>query len=564
MHAAAKQQYEGGYYLIQQDMIRAGIHSHTLALDKPISGETINALNAVQKTPWRINGWLLNVMVQAYESGLKVGDLPYFDAIPVPRKTDEEWEAMDDEQKADWKRELSDIHGENARMEGRRHSFIHKLDIARELSKRPAIWFPHFLDFRGRFYPMTQDLHPQSDDIGRALLEFAEGKRLGERGLFWLAIRLANTFGEDKMSLADRALWVEAHAYDIFDSATNPLDGKRFWADADEPWSFLATAKEWADAHLFGQNGDFVSHLSVQLDGSCNGLQHLSAMGRDPVGARATNVAANTERQDIYTQVAEIVKRLVSEDATAGVEEAHQWVGRIDRKTVKRAVMTTPYGVTPRGISDQLVKDGFAKGMKAKGQAANYLRDKIVVALDQTVVSAKSIMGWVQDLATTLSKHGKPFVFETPTGNLIQQSYYQLNQVRVQTLLGTLAIWKEDALGGLNDRKQALASAPNLIHAFDASHLARTVNAIEEKRGDSRISYSMIHDSYGTHASDVDLMRDTLRREFVCIYRENWLEKVETFVRSRYPDIDIPSYTDYVRLGDFDVAEVLGSEFFFS
>jgi DNA-directed RNA polymerase len=35
---------------------------------------------------------------------------------------------------------------------------------------------------------------------------------------------------------------------------------------------------------------EFVSHLPVPLDGSCNGLQHLAAMGRDVVGAQATNI----------------------------------------------------------------------------------------------------------------------------------------------------------------------------------------------------------------------------------------------------------------------------------
>jgi DNA-directed RNA polymerase len=558
-----KQKYEGGYYMIHEDLIRTGNQKHTMALDNPISAETLRALNALQRTPWRINTWLLDVMWAAYTDGARVGDIPYNDAVTVPRKSDEEWAAMDDAGKSAWKVELSTIHGDNARMEGRRFSFVHKLDIARELRDREAIWFPHFLDFRGRMYPMTQDLHPQGDDIGRSLLEFAEGKPLGERGRFWLGVRLANTFGQDKLSLADRYKWALDNSEAIFDSADNPLDGRRFWADADEPWSFLATCKEWSGAWAaIGGPAAYFSHLPIQLDGSCNGLQHLSAMGRDPVGALATNVAPNTERQDIYSQVAEVVLRLVSEDAIAGVEEAHQWLGRVDRKVVKRAVMTTPYGVTPRGISEQLVNDGFSKGMVNKLAAANYLRDKIVVALDQTVVSAKNIMAWIQKVASTLSEHGHPFRFITPTGNTIQQSYLNMNQHRIRTLLGVLAIMREDPSSGLNDRKQALASAPNLIHAFDASHVTKTLNALEDDQPGG--SYAMIHDSFGTHACDVERMRDTLRREFAAIYRTDWLAKVEEFIRASYPDVDIPPYTDFVTLGDFDVTAVLESEFFFS
>jgi len=566
-HHNRKRKYEGGYYFLDQDLIRTGIQSHTTALENPISQETLDALNAVQRTPWRINAWLLRTMLEAYHSGARLGDLPYVDALPVPKKTDEEWEAMSDEEKSDWRKMLSEIHGTNARMEARRKSFNSKVDIGKEMADRLAIWFPHFLDFRTRFYPMPQDLQPQGDDISKSLLMFADGKRLGKRGLFWLGVRIANTYGQDKLPLNERYQWAKDHHDLIVDSATNPLDGQRFWAETDEePWGFLATCREWYEAHLLDNPEDYVSHLPIQLDGSCNGLQHLSAMGRDPVGARATNVAANTVRQDIYLEVAAVVKRLVSEDAAAGNPLAHQWVGRIDRKVVKRAVMTTPYGVTARGIADQINKAGHTKGMEKKGEAAGYIRDKIVQALDETVVAAKSIMAWIQELAGELARNGIPFRFTTPTGSVVQQSYYQLNKSQITTLVGQLVLWDEDPVGGLSERKQMLASAPNLIHAFDAAHMTKTINRMvrESKAKGDRISFSMIHDSFGTHACDVDLMALCLREEFAAIYSENWLEKVEQEVRSYAPTANIPSYTDFITLGDFDVSECLRSDFFFS
>jgi DNA-directed RNA polymerase len=60
-------------------------------------------------------------------------------------------------------------------------------------------------------------------------------------------------------------------------------------------------------------------------------------------------------RRDIYTEVAAVVSRMVTEDAGAGDELAKLWLGRVNRKTVKRAVMTTPYGVTEQGIGRQLL-----------------------------------------------------------------------------------------------------------------------------------------------------------------------------------------------------------------
>lgn len=555
--------YEGGYYILNTDLVRTGLHGHTKALDNPISQVTLDALNRVQRTPWRINQWLLGVMLDAYHSRTRIAGLPYADVLPIPRKTEAEWDCMSDEEKNQWKFDLSELHGQNAKMESRRHGFLAQISIATEMKDRAAIWFPHFLDFRGRFYPMAQGLHPQNDDIGKGLLEFAEGQPLGERGLFWLKVRAANCYGNDKVGLAERVQWVNDHAELIFDSASNPLDGQRFWVEADEPWGFLATCRELAMAADLPDPEAFVSHLPVQLDGSCNGLQHLSAMARDPIGAKATNVAANRTREDIYSQVAEVVKRIVAQDAAEGNELAHEWVGKITRKVVKRAVMTTPYGVTERGIAEQLMNDGHTEGMSKRGKAATYLKDCIVAALDETVVSAKQVMAWLQTVAATLAECGTPFTFTTPTGNRIQQSYFHLNRRTVHTLAGELVLWEEDKTGGLQPRKQMLAAAPNLIHAWDASHMAMTINAVAAKLGREDISFSMIHDSYGVHANRVDILTETLREEFVSLYATDWLETIEQEVRA-YAPCDIPSYREFVRPGDFDVTECLESEFFFA
>ena len=59
-------------------------------------------------------------------------------------------------------------------------------------------YFPHSLDFRGRAYPIPPHLNHVGSDLCRGLLLFAEGKPLGERGLFWLKVHLANLMGQDK------------------------------------------------------------------------------------------------------------------------------------------------------------------------------------------------------------------------------------------------------------------------------------------------------------------------------------------------------------------------------
>jgi DNA-directed RNA polymerase len=52
---------------------------------------------------------------------------------------------------------------------------------------------------------------------------FYEGKELGQNGLRWLKIHLANLAGYDKASFTDRVKFTDEHVEDIRDSAKNPL-----------------------------------------------------------------------------------------------------------------------------------------------------------------------------------------------------------------------------------------------------------------------------------------------------------------------------------------------------
>jgi len=53
---------------------------------------------------------------------------------------------------------------------------------------------------------------------------FAEAKPLGESGLRWLKIHLANLYGYDKGNFEERVNFVTEHLDDIYDSAEKPLE----------------------------------------------------------------------------------------------------------------------------------------------------------------------------------------------------------------------------------------------------------------------------------------------------------------------------------------------------
>jgi DNA-directed RNA polymerase len=101
------------------------------------------------------------------------------------------------------------------------------------------------------------NFNPQASKEARALVEFAEGLRMGENPESgkWLANHGANQWGNkvDKDSLNNRIKWVEDNTDKIMESAKRPLDYD-WWLDADEPWLFLAFCFEWADYKRDGVN----------------------------------------------------------------------------------------------------------------------------------------------------------------------------------------------------------------------------------------------------------------------------------------------------------------------
>jgi DNA-directed RNA polymerase len=52
---------------------------------------------------------------------------------------------------------------------------------------------------------------------------------------------------------------------------------------------------------------DYVCHLHVHVDGSCNGMQHYAAFGRDENGGRQVNLADSERPGDVYTAILRLV-----------------------------------------------------------------------------------------------------------------------------------------------------------------------------------------------------------------------------------------------------------------
>ena len=109
----------------------------------------------------------------------------------------------------------------------------------------------------------------------------------------------------------------------------------------------------------------------------------------------------------------------------------------------------------------------------------------------------------------------------------------------------------------MNKSKNSTAFPPNYVHSIDSTHMMLT--AIEcYKRG---ITFAAVHDSFWTHASNVDTMNAILRDQFVDLHSSPLIESLNENFESRYPHEKFPAIPDQ---GDFNLEEVKKSTYFFS
>jgi DNA-directed RNA polymerase len=109
------------------------------------------------------------------------------------------------------------------------------------------------------------------------------------------------------------------------------------------------------------------------------------------------------------------------------------------------------------------------------------------------------------------------------------------------------------------DRKRASnAISPNFIHSLDAAHLMLTVSAC---RAEGVTSFGMVHDSYGTHAGNVDTMNRLLRRVFVDMYSDDVFGKFRQAIIDQNPGQEVPALPSP---GNLDLVKVLSSRYFFA
>ena len=603
----------GGYLTAQSAIVRVAPNckeqinyvkesSYSNRLDK-----VFEALNVLGKTPWVINQPVLDVAIKIWNSGLDTADFP-----KLYGDTPKDLSPLETFQFNKMKRENFSL----------RCSLNYSLEVAARF-RNFTLYFPHSIDFRGRAYPIPSYLNHISSDLSRGLLKFKRSKPLGEAGWKWLKIHLANVCGYDKASFEDRSSFADQHMKEISLSATDPLGKGDWWLKSDDKWQTLATCIEIHNAIQSGNPLTFESNMPVHQDGSCNGLQHYAAIGKDAKGASLVNLTPQKKPADVYTLCANNVLKLVLqdlEDKNSRTRNLAEFMkDKINRKLVKQTVMTIVYGVTNSGARAQVearLKEANYTGYTGKITTftlSNYVVQLLFKSIGELFKGAVCMQKWFKDISTivcrsvhvdsvacltdeqksdfkdavenshmdrivySIKKEKKQskalqelyssMIWTAPNGLVCVQPYRKEPKKALKTALNSFAIDDRSSLNSVSVRKQSSAFPPNYIHSVDASHMMLT--AIECDR--ANLTFASVHDSFWSLAADIEQMNGILRTSFIKMHSVDLALKLRQEIVERYKNhivfkkglmtnIVIPEVPER---GDFEVSSVKESEYFF-
>ncbi|NXL40006.1 RPOM protein, partial [Glaucidium brasilianum] len=513
-----------------------GALQHQLLLEQcpPVNlHPVLDALNQLGNCAWKINQPVLDIIISIFnDKGNEKLDIPP-PISEAPRPPAAPGNSATGNKSH--KHEVLLCKKKAAEMHSLRMDALYKLSIANFVRDK-VFWFPHNMDFRGRTYPCPPYFNHLGNDVTRAILLFAEGRPLGPKGLDWLKIHLINLTGlKKKNALQERLDYANEIMEEILDSADHPLTGRKWWMNTDEPWQALACCMEIAKASRSPDPAAYVSHFPVHQDGSCNGLQHYAALGRDLIGAMSVNLMPCSVPQDVYSTVAQQVEEFRKKDADHGVKVAQVLQGFISRKVVKQTVMTVVYGVTRYGGRLQIEKrlkeiDEFPE--EYLWEASNYLVKKVFSSIKEMFSATRDIQKWLTESAKLIAQSGQTVEWVTPLGLPIVQPYYRSKSTVVSWgVQDPSAPPRGGEQGEAPDTvKQKNAFPPNFIHSLDSTHMMLTALHCLRKG----LTFVSVHDCYWTHALTVDVMNQICRQQFVALHSEKILQDLSKFMVEKY------------------------------
>ena len=526
---------QGGYILNEvmrgHDMVRRGDPT-CIQGDKPLE-----FLNKIQKVAYRLNPFIVGVAEELDRLERAVGKfLPIIHHELPPKPVDIE---ENDESRQAYRRTCAEVHNLQAQEFKKSCRTRMTMEAVARFKGRDKFYIPWSFDYRGRAYPIPAFLTPQDTDFGKSLLMFADESYMTPEAEDWLAFQVATTYGLDKATMSDRLTWVKENTHLISCVASDPILHIHEWESVDEPWQFLAACDEYY--HCVLKCDRHFTSLPVATDATCSGLQILAGLARDKSTAKLVNVLPSDEPQDAY--------KVVANQASPYCPKSIR--PYMDRKTVKRVVMTVPYNAKPfsnRGYIRDALKE---KGVEIEKDDLTKTVVAVRNAMDEVVPGPMAVMSWIEsEVAAAIDRGEKELTWTTPSGFVVTQKLMKKQTVQVELqLMGrcklTVAVDDSDKVDKQHHKN---ATAPNLIHSLDASLLH-----FSALRFDAPIA--LIHDSVLCRATDMSTLSSIVRETYMHLFAEH--DYLRDFAHQ------IGAETEPPIIGDLEPESVIESTYFF-
>jgi len=524
----------GGYLLNEvmrgHPMVRRG---H----DTSIQGEIpITFLNQIQKVGYTLNLFTVKVAEELQDRGINVDKFIPIMEIPLPPKPVDI--AENKEARKSYRRAAAEAMNKNANAFRRSCRTRMTMEAVKRF-KDKEFFIPWSFDYRGRAYPIPAFLTPQDTDFGKSLIKFADESVLTAEADEWLAFQCATTYGLDKATMSERLEWVKDNIPLITRVAEDPIDHLGDWEAAEESWQFLAACDEYY--HCVVLQDKKSTGLPVATDATCSGLQILAGLARDKKTAQLVNVLPADRPQDAYKVVAEVAKW----NCPAHIQKV------MDRKIVKRTVMTIPYNAKPYS-NRSYIRDALSeKKIEIDKDDLTVTVQAVRNAMQTVVPGPMSVMRWIEDEVSKALKRGITEIeWQTPSGFVVHQKIMKKHvEVLNLQLLGRCVVsvaTEEDK--EVDKLRHKAATAPNLIHSLDASllHLSAT-----------RFDYpiALIHDSVLCRATDMSILSSLVRETYMELFAKQ--DYLNTFAQQ------IGAETEPPIIGDLEPESVIESTYFF-
>jgi DNA-directed RNA polymerase len=331
------------------------------------------------------------------------------------------------------------------------------------------------------------------------------------------------------------------------------------------------------------------------VDGTCNGIQHLSAIIRDEVGGAYVNLVPGDKPRDIYKFVAQHLQdklERIEQSGGAQGELATWWLELCDRDLprtlTKRQVMVLPYGGTKDSFftytrkwldeHDPVTERLDPDKARERTERVSFLSMHLWDSVKENVKAAEEVMTWLQQCARVAAQENQPIYWTTPSGFVVRHFYGTLKAKQVDLKLDgqRCQVFLGERTSTLSLKDQLQGISPNFIHSLDASCLVDCLNACLE---DGITSFTSVHDAYGTHMANMEVLSVRLREAFVKtheadvlgLFRQACLEVIIPVLMQRHDLDPLDAYEKADAMlpaplphGKLDLNGVLRSEYFFA